>query len=283
MKIAIIGAGRMGSAFAWYLSRAGHEVTLVARGERLARLQQDGAIVTVEGVSAPVKAASALDPTVEWDGVLVMVLAHQVKPLLPALRESKAKSIVYLFNTVEPLQPLRDAVGAQRVEFGFPTGFSLLVDGKLKATFSGPGQEVTVSSQAWAETFRAAKLRSVVEPDMESFLRTHAAFVIPLMASGAVVFKRNAGISWSEARTFARVVKEGIAIVTRAGNRLVPSSIAFLLKLPVPVLTLVMFLVNKSQVQKDLGSMGPGEVRELIDGMQALAPGAAPTMLSVRP
>lgn len=283
MKIAIIGAGRMGSAFAWYLSRAGHEVTVVARGERLARLQQDGAIVSVDGVSAKVQAAAALDTAVEWDGVLVMVLAHQVKPLLPVLRESKAKSIVYLFNTVEPLQPLRDAVGASRVEFGFPTGFSLLVDGKLKASFAGPGQEVTVSSAAWADVFRAAKLRSVVQPDMEAFLRTHAAFVIPLMASGAVVFGRGGGLSWSESRRYAQVVKEGIAIVGKLGHRLVPSSIAFLLKLPMPVLTLVMFLVNKTQVQKDLGSMGPGEVRELIDGMQALAPGAAPVMLSVRP
>src|SRR5579871_6745739 len=172
MKIAIIGAGRMGSAFAWYLSRAGHEVTLVARGERLARLQQDKAIVSVDGVSAKVEAAAALDTSTSWDGVFVMVLAHQVKPLLPVLKESKAKSIVYLFNTVEALRPLREAVGSERAVFGFPTGFSLLIDGKLKATFNGPGQEIAVDSAAWAEVFRAAKLKTLLVPDMESFLRT---------------------------------------------------------------------------------------------------------------
>jgi 2-dehydropantoate 2-reductase len=283
MKIAIIGAGRMGSAFAWYLSRAGHEVTLVARGERLAKLQQDGAIVSVDGVSAKVEAAAALDTTVEWDGVLVTVLAHQVAPLLPVLKESKAKSIVYLFNTVQALQPLRDAVGAERAVVGFPTGFVLLVDGKLKATFNGPGQEIAVDSQAWAEVFRAAKLKTIVVQDMESFLRTHAAFVIPLMASGVLVYGRGSGTTWSESRTYARALKEGVAIVLRLGNTLVPSNIAFLVKLPVAVLTLAIFLMNKTQVQRDFGSFGPGEVRELIDGMQALAPGAAPAMLSIRP
>ena len=74
-------------------------------------------------------------------------------PAEPAatLGASQAKSIVFLFNTVEALQPLRDAVGGGRCEIGFPTGFSLLVDGKLRVSFSGPGQNVTVSSRAWAE------------------------------------------------------------------------------------------------------------------------------------
>ena len=45
MNIAIIGAGRIGSTFAYYFSRGGHEVTLIARGQRLEALQRDGAIV----------------------------------------------------------------------------------------------------------------------------------------------------------------------------------------------------------------------------------------------
>jgi 2-dehydropantoate 2-reductase len=283
VKIAIIGAGRMGSAFAWYLAKAGHEVTLVARGDRLARLQKDGAIETVDGDRAPVRVASALDTTVEWDGVLVMVLAHQAKPLLPTLAASKARSIVFLFNTVEALEPLRQAVGAERCEFGFPTGFALLIEGKLRVSFAGPGQEVTVSSQAWFEVFRGAKLPSSVEPDMESFLRTHAAMVIPMMASGVLVHSRGAGITWSEARRYAGALKEGAGIVEKLGNHLTPSSVAFMMRLPRPVVTAVLFLANKTKIQRELGSMGPGEVRELIDGMQALAPGAAPDMLAIRP
>jgi 2-dehydropantoate 2-reductase len=283
MKIAIIGAGRMGSAFAWFLAKAGHDVTLVARGERLERLSRDGFIETVAGDRARVRAAPALDPAVTWDGVLVAVLAYQVEPLLPVLRESQARSVVFLFNTVAPLQPLRDAVGADRCVFGFPTGFSLLLDGKLRATFSGPGQGVTSDSKEWVETFRAATLPAVVEPDMQSWLRSHAAMVIPMMSSGVVVHGRNAGLTWAEARRYGRAMQEGAAVVRKLGNRLTPGPIALLLRLPLPVLTLMMWLANKSKVQRELGSMGPGEVRQLIDGMQALAPGEAPEMLALRP
>jgi 2-dehydropantoate 2-reductase len=283
MKIAIIGAGRMGSALAWFLAQAGHDITLVARGERLERLSRDGFIETVEGQPATVRAAAALDTTVAWDGVLVTVLAHQVEPLLPALRESKARSIVFLFNTVASLQPLRDAVGAERCVFAFPTGFSLLLDGKLRASFSGPGQNVTSDSQAWVDTLRAAKLRAVFEPDMQSWLRSHAAMVIPMMSSGVVVHGRNAGLTWGEARRYGRVMQEGAAVVRKLGNKPTPGPIAMLLRLPLPLLTLMMWLANKSKVQRELGSMGPGEVRQLIDGMQALAPGEAPEMLALRP
>jgi 2-dehydropantoate 2-reductase len=283
MNIAVIGAGRMGSAFAWHLAKARHDVTVVARGERLARLQRDGAIETVDGDRATVRAVSALDATVEWDGVLVTVLAHQAKPLFPALRASKARSIVFLFNTVEPLQSVREALGADRCEFGFPTGFSLLIDGKLRASFTGPGQEVVVSSKRWVDAFRAAKLPARLEPDMESFLRTHAAMVIPLMASGVVAYSRGAGISWAEAGRYARAAQEGAAIVRKLGNRLTPSSVAFMLRLPLPLITLTLFFMNKLKVQRELGSMGPGEVRELIDAMQALAPGQLTQLLAIRP
>lgn len=273
----------MGSAFAWHLSKAGHEVTVVARGERLARLQRDGFIETVNGDRASLRVASSLDTTVAWDGVLVTVLAEHAKPLLTTLRASKAKAIILLFNTVESLQPLREAIGVERCVFAFPSGFSLLLEGKLRVSFSAPGQEVTTDSPAWVETFRAAKLPSRLEPDMESFLRAHAAFVIPLMASAVVTYHRGAGISWAEARRFAQAMKEGGAIVRRLGHRLVPSAVAVAMRLPVSILAVLLILMNTSRIQRELGSFGPTEVRALIDGMQALAPGQAPRMLAIRP
>ena len=282
MRIAVWGAGRMGSALALYLAKAGHQVTVLARGERLATLRAAGAIETVSGERVAVTVAETLDPTTPFDGVIVTVLAHQVPPLLPALRASAAKSVVFIFNTVGSLQPLRDAVGKERAVFGFSSGFALLLDGKLRASFNGPGQEVCVSSPEWAEVLRSAKLPARVEPDMESFLRTHAAMVIPLMLSGLVKFQRG-GVTWAESRRYARVMKEGSGIVRRLGNSLTPSSMAFMLKLPTAFATLVVFLMNKTEIQREFGSFGPSEVRELIDGMQSLAPGQAPEMLALRP
>ncbi|PCC74935.1 2-dehydropantoate 2-reductase [Nannocystis exedens] len=103
MKIAVIGPGGIGSTFASQLARAGHEVTVVARTKRLAQLQRDGAIVTAKGERAAVQVSAALDPSVAYELVLVTVLASQVDAVLPALRASAAKSVMFMFNTKQAL------------------------------------------------------------------------------------------------------------------------------------------------------------------------------------
>jgi 2-dehydropantoate 2-reductase len=273
----------MGTAFGFQLARAGHEVTLVARGERLARLRADGAIETVMGERATVSATEALDPCVPWDGVMVTVLAHQVGALLPALKASAARSIVFLFNTLAPLQTYRDAVGAERASFGFPVGTALLVDGQVKANFTGPGMATYLGDAAWVKTLREAKMRTVHMPDMESFLRAHAAFVIPLMASGWVAFERKSGITWSEARQYSRAMREGFDLVRSLGHAIVPGDVALLDKLPQPLVAAILWAMSRTQLQRDLGSMGPGEARELIDALTALAPGQGATLRAIRP
>jgi 2-dehydropantoate 2-reductase len=45
MNFVIVGAGALGSIYAAYLARAGHEVSLIARGERAAALARHGFVV----------------------------------------------------------------------------------------------------------------------------------------------------------------------------------------------------------------------------------------------
>lgn len=45
MRILVFGAGVIGSVYAAHLLRAGHEVTLLARGQRLADLTASGLVV----------------------------------------------------------------------------------------------------------------------------------------------------------------------------------------------------------------------------------------------
>ena len=42
MKLAILGTGGIGSTFAFHLARAGHDVTVIARGKRLEQLRATG-------------------------------------------------------------------------------------------------------------------------------------------------------------------------------------------------------------------------------------------------
>jgi 2-dehydropantoate 2-reductase len=66
MQIAVIGPGAIGSTFAFQLSRAGHSVTVVARGIHLEQLLRDGAIVLASGERATVAVVAALDTPIAY-------------------------------------------------------------------------------------------------------------------------------------------------------------------------------------------------------------------------
>lgn len=283
MRIAIVGPGSVGSSFAYRFSLAGHDVTVIARTKRLEQLARDGAVVSTAGQPAKVTVADKLDSTVEWDFVLVTVLAAQVDAVMPSLIDSRAKAIMFMFNTFEPLDALRDAVGAHRFAFGFPAVLASLSDGKLTHEFFSVGQITTVSDAQWVPVFNAAGIPTVAHPDMHAWLRCHAAFVAPLMALGARVFATKRGVSITEAGTFARAFKDGFRLVRFLGHALTPTAIRFMAVLPQFMVAFLFFWMSRSRVMRELGAMGPGEARTLIDSMQRAAPDHATSLVAIRP
>lgn len=281
MRIAILGAGAIGSTFAYFLAKSGHDVTVVARGTRLAFLERERAILLGSGERQAVAVRSALEPEVPWDLVLVTVLAPQVADVLPVLSASAARRVMFMFNTFEPLEPLRDAVGAARFCFGFPGGvFTLLEDGKIQPQVRAGS---VAGDATWAKVFCAAGIPTAVEPDMHSWLRTHAAAVAPLMALGTIVLARGRGLSWSEAAAHARAFDAGMSIVRRLGNALLPASLGRVARLPGTLKTALLWAVSRSQMMRDLGALGTAEPRMLIDMMSAAAPELAGPLRAIRP
>ncbi|MGK4008057.1 2-dehydropantoate 2-reductase N-terminal domain-containing protein [Sorangium sp. So ce1036] len=283
MKIAVVGPGRIGSTFAFQLARAGHEVTVVARGQRLEQLRRDGAIVSAAGTRAAVRVSAALDAATAWDLVLVTVLEPQVDAVLPALTASAAKTVMFMFNTFGPLGRLRDAVGSARFAFGFPAIVASLDDGKLTSTIVTRGLLTTVTDGTWAKVFSDAGIPAVVHPDMESWLRTHAALVVPVMVVGVMAHARQAGVSWTEAMTLARAMEEGFRLVRQLGNTITPEPVAALSRVPTPGVATFLWTLSRVAAIRKAGAAGPGELRALIDAMAAAAPGETPTLLAIRP
>lgn len=281
MNIAILGTGAIGSTFAWHLARAGHQVTVVARGARLEQLQREQAIVRGDGERTPVSVAAALDQATPWDLVLVTVLATQVGTVLPALKASQARRVMFMFNTFESIEPLREAVGAARFCFGFPAGvFTLLIDGRIHPTVR-PG--TTADDREWAALFSAAGIPTVVEPDMQSWLRSHAALVAPLMSTGVKVHERGSGLTWAEAGLQARAFLAGFAIVAAHGHAFLPGYVAALARLPGVALTGLFWALSRTSMLRDLGRLGSAEPRMLIDMMNAASPQLAAPLLAIRP
>jgi 2-dehydropantoate 2-reductase len=273
MKIAILGPGSIGSTFAFHLAKAGHEVTVIARGQRLEQLSRASAITKTSGESAPVQVAPALDPTIDFELVLVTVLAPQVDAVLPALKESRARKVMFMFNTFEPLARLRDAVGAERFSFGFPAVLATLEDGKLTSAIVTVGQITTVTDPQRAEIFTKAGIQSVVHPDMESWLRTHAAFIVPYMIGVRIAWERNGGLTWSEAWRLANGMDEAFALVKKIGNSITPAPMVLASWLPRVLSASLLWTTTRNSKLRKNGAAGMKEPVALIESMEAIAPG----------
>jgi 2-dehydropantoate 2-reductase len=287
VHIALVGTGSVGSTFAFHLARAGHDVTVVARGRRLTELEREGAIVTVQGERAPVRVCPALPVEVPFGLVLVTVLEHQLPSLLPTLQASAAKTVMFMFNTFASLDPLREAVGSARFAFGFPAVLARLEEGKLRSTLVTVGQITTVSAPRWARVFSDAGIGTAAHPDMQSWLRTHAAFIVPLMAMGFSARAQGRGATWAEASRAAGAMAEGFALVRRLGNAITPTPMrllgGLLGDLPRPLVVLALWTVSRMRSVTDFAGQGPEEPRALIDAMVAAAPDATTTLASLRP
>ncbi|MQY28422.1 ketopantoate reductase family protein [Nocardia aurantia] len=284
LRIAVVGPGGIGSTFAFRLARAGHEVTVVARGTRLECLRRERAIVTVTGERAEVRVAERLDPATAWDLVLVTVLAAEVDVLLPDLAGSAAHAIMFMFNTFRPLDGLRDTVGAPRAVFGFPAIVAGLEDGRLASEILRRGAATTVSDRRWAAVFTAAGIPATTHPDMQSWLRTHAAFVVPVLLAGLRARLTGHGIDRREAADLARALREGLRLVRRLGNDVTPRPIALFGRLPVPVAAALLWTATRVPAFVRTSSVAPrDEPAALIDEMNSLAPQGTPALLAVRP
>jgi 2-dehydropantoate 2-reductase len=283
MKMILIGPGRIGSTFCFYLSRAGHDVAVLARGVRLDELRREGAIIATDGRRAPVQVVSAMDVSVAYDLVMVTVLPHQIDALIPTLSASASKCILFMFNTFESTTRWREALGSQRFEVGFPNMAAFFEGGKLHSVVDGPGMVTTLTSATLARQLKAAGMPTEVESDIDSYLRSHVAFVVPLMVAAQWTWKRNFNLSWSEARRLSDALREGFALVRVLGHSIKPGYVAFLSRLPSAMQTALLWGVSRTDSVKKLGAFGPDEVRTLIDAMTRAGPDRTASLRSIRP
>ena len=283
LRIAVIGAGKIGSTFAFQLARmGGHEVTVIARpgSPRLQQLERDGAIIDVEGESAAVQVMGILDEGTAYDLVIVTLLAYQVDAMLPALHRSAAKSIQFMFNTFNP-ETLQTAIGVERCAFGMPfVQATLDADGRLKATIGAAGQKTIMSEQRWVDMFNAAGLPARLEPSMPLWLRCHTPICVAFESVSIAGMRRGGGASWGEALVLARGVHESFKLIKGLGYSVYPQSKKRIAGSPVRMFATVLWVMSRIRSFRELLATGRAECCALVDALAAAAP-AAQTPIAV--
>lgn len=253
MRILFYGAGVLGSLFATRLHAAGHDVTLLARGQRLEDLQAHGVVLedAMTGVqtTAQVPVVDALAPDDIYDLIVVLMRKNQVADILPTLAENKSPSIMFVGNNAAGPDEYIKAVGRGRVLQGFAlaggtrdghvvrytvgSDGARLVFGELDGTTSPRAQQI-------AAAFMHGGIAVEVSPNMDAWLKTHWALVGPL-ACAVYACK---GDVYRVARTrdarilIVRAIREGLRVVRALGYPVTPGAMRLIEFVPETVLIL---------------------------------------------
>ena len=286
MRILVYGAGPIGSLFSVLLHDSGHEVALLARGERLLDLREHG-VVLEEGYSGKrsvtrLAVVDRLDPDDDFDLVLVTLRKNHAVEILSVLAANrKVPTILFLMNNVRGPAELVRALGAERVMLGFPTTGGERNGHAIRVIPQSPVQApIPVGEVDGSVTERTRLVASVlasmkgfdveIRDDMDAWLKYHVALLLPgfgaaLCATG-IDAQRLARTP--DALVLAvRATREAFAVLRQAGIPFTPSALRALEWLPEPVLVTMAKHVVVTDTMK---ISGEGHLRAARDEMQML-------------
>jgi 2-dehydropantoate 2-reductase len=119
MRIAIMGAGGIGSCYGGLLARAGNDVTLIARGAHLQALKQNGLQLNCPDESFTVQVPATDDPSEigPVDLVLFTVKTNQNSDAIPVMKPliGNDTTVLTLQNGVESAGEIGQDYGVDRV------------------------------------------------------------------------------------------------------------------------------------------------------------------------
>jgi 2-dehydropantoate 2-reductase len=246
LRVLIFGAGIIGSVYAGKLLQAGHEVVVLARGDRLSDLQAHGLVLqdaesgdrTV--LTVPVVSKVAVGD--RYDLVLVAVRSEQVDSTLPVLVAMTDGSDVLFFGNTTGRQPELTAALGNRALFGFPAAGGVQ-DGPVVRYVLIRQQKTMVGEPNGTTTSRVRQLRDVlseagfsarISANISNWQLAHSAFIVPLAFALYRVGVDAARLAADPGtvRLMVLATRQAFAALRAAGNTEIPTNLRSLYRLP---------------------------------------------------
>ena len=201
MRFAVVGSGAVGGCYGAKLQRAGHDVTLIARGRNLAALRERGMTIVSAALGdfqVRPRAEESADDVRDVEVVLLATKTYDNDTAIPLVKRlieqgSKAAFVLSLQNGVSSPYALAEAVGEARVLAG-PTyvATALVEPGRIVQTGAHRriafgevfdiGAEVSVRAKALHEAFVGADIISEPHADGRVPLWTKYTYLAPFAA-----------------------------------------------------------------------------------------------------
>jgi 2-dehydropantoate 2-reductase len=257
MKILVYGAGPLGSLFAARLQEAGHEVALLARGQRLTELREHGVVLVnflsaEQTVSHP-QIVEKLEPDESYDLVLVIMRKNRVSEILPVLAANHSTpNILFLMNNAAGPGELVQALGRERVMIGFPMAAGYRrrhVVHYLVGAQAGKEAMIPIGEVDGSITPRIREVSQTlasmpgfcadIRSDMDAWLKTHVALLMPSLGPALYAAGRD---NHRLARTrdlvvlAIRAIREGFRVLKARGIPITPNSVKKFAWIPEPIL-----------------------------------------------
>jgi ketopantoate reductase len=195
MKILVLGAGVIGTTYAWQLSNAGHDVSLLVRKSKREQVEKDG--IYIHYKDERLKKSEPMDVTYHpvvvdqfhaldgYDLIIVSVRAHQLDEILPELAAGAGRAEILFFgNNWWGEERIRKFLSPEKYLFGFSRlvggwrsekGIEcVFFDNPELVTMLGEREgQVTPRLQNLREMFEKANLRPIISPDILGWLSIH--------------------------------------------------------------------------------------------------------------
>ncbi|HTP50026.1 MAG TPA: 2-dehydropantoate 2-reductase N-terminal domain-containing protein [Anaeromyxobacteraceae bacterium] len=289
MKILVVGAGVVGSFNAARLKDAAQDVTLLARGQRLADLREHGVVLeqypSGTRTTTRVPLIERLGPEDAYDLVLVVVRRNQIPSVLPMLaRNRRSPNVLFLGNNGAGAADIIDALGRERVLIGFVNAggerkghvVRYIWTRRLHLLLGEVDGLSTPRTQAIASMFRTAGLPARVHSRVDAYLKTHAAglaaFAGALYRAGGRV--RLLARKPEDLKLFLRAYREALRALGRIGVPLRPWFSHLIHWLPERFWLLVFRLFFDTELAVVGGeghaNAAPDEMKEIADELRAL-------------
>jgi ketopantoate reductase len=294
-KILVYGAGPLGSLFAARLQQGGNDVSILARGQRLAELREHGIVLvdvqTQEQTVTQVNVVEGLAPDDVYDLVLVIMRKNHAVQILPVLAAHRhTPNVLFLMNNAAGPGALVEALGQERVLIGFP-GSAGYREGHVVHCLTGTEADKAdvllgeVDARITERTREVARIlesapgfRAKIRTDMDTWHKYHVALLFPSLAPALYA----TGVdNYRLARTrdlvvlYIRATREAFCVLRSLGLPVTPPKFKVIEWLPEPILVLlVQRLLANPLMETALvkhAEAARSEVQHLIDEFLALA------------